>query len=238
MLNELEDGELKTSLVNAFGNVKLDFNQAIDKRDAIKQDFNNYKEQVKQKLGTDIDSYSPPKPSDDLAKLKADYEAKYNADMQKLREDIGGWESKYNEANKRLEDYTFNAEVEKQGLLNGFLVENPRVKEMLLSEIRERLILENGALYVKDGTGEKSRDIKTGEYMPAVSVSNALKASAEWHHFVKPEAKANGGGSPVGNQATGGNTKKFSDYSASELVELRRTNPTKYDQLKIESGMK
>ena len=37
MLGEMEDGELKTNLLNAFGNVKLDFNQAIEKRTGIRR---------------------------------------------------------------------------------------------------------------------------------------------------------------------------------------------------------
>ena len=53
ILDGLEDGEQKTSLTNAFNGVQLDFNQAIEKRTAIKDEFTDYKSNISKLIGTD-----------------------------------------------------------------------------------------------------------------------------------------------------------------------------------------
>lgn len=232
MLNELEDGELKTNLLNAFGNVKLDFNQAIEKRNTLKDEFESYKSKVTAKLGGDIDTFEVPKQGDDLEKIKSDLEAKYNNDTQQLRDDISSWEKKYNDTNTQLENMMFNAEVEKAGLLNGFITDNPRVKEMLLSEIRDKLILQDGVFYVKDNaTGDKARDIKTGDFLSAKSISDGMRESNEWLPFVKANSQAQGMGTPP-QQSQHQTGKKWSDYTSNELVAISRENPALYNQLK------
>lgn len=231
MLGEMEDGETKTNLLNAFGNVRLDFDQAIQKRVDIKNDFDSYKSSVTSKLGTDISEYTVPTQSDDLEKLKQDLETKYNTDTQQLRDNVSEWENKYTQSNTKLEDMLFSSEVEKAGLLTGFNTENPMVKDMLLKKIKDSLILQEGVFYVKDGTtGDKARDIKTGEFLPAKSVSDGMLASPEWTPFVSPKAQASGMGTQTTTTTTTG--KKFADYTSGELVEMRRTNPAQYELLK------
>lgn len=239
MLDGLEDGELKTSLVNAYGNVKIDFNQAIEKRNTIKDEYNTFKEGIKKTIGSDdleeigskIQDLSKSG-SEDIEKLKSDLQAKYEKDTNELR---GLYEAEQNNSNDlraKYENMLFDNAVEKQGLLTGFNTDNPRVKDMILSEIREKLIFENNTFYVKDeATGDKARDIKSGEYLSAKSISDNLKSSPEWMPFVKPDAQAQGGGTPPPNQANSGG-KKWNDYSSSELVAISRENPSLYEQLK------
>lgn len=244
MLNELEDGELKTSLVNAFGNVRLDFEQAIEKRDTIKSELANYKQNISNLIGTDSIDGVKTKLEDmskssnkDVDKLKADLQAKYEADTNELRKMLDGEKAKYSELTTKHEAMLFKNEVERQGLLQGFKTDNPRVKDMLLAEIQDKLILENGTFYVKDSaTGEKARDIKSGDYLSAKSVSDGMLQSNEWADFVSPQTKASGTGTPPANQSTP-SAKKFTEYTSSELVELHRTNPTRYNQLKAEAGL-
>jgi hypothetical protein len=239
MLNEIEDEGLKSSLTSAFGNVRLDFDQAIAKRDEAKQSFTTYKQTINNLIGSDnpedikgkLEELSKSK-NTDVDKLKADLDAKHQADLKTLRDEVDAERSKYSELSSKHESMLFNAEVEKQGLLQGFKTDNPRVKEMLVGEIRDKLILEDGVFYVKDGsTGDKARDIKSGDYLSAKSISESMLQSNEWADFVKPEVKANGGGTPPANNTTT-QGKKFSDYTAGELVELRRTNPQQYEALR------
>ena len=236
LLDNLEDADLKTKLVSAFGNVKLDFNQAIEKRNAIKGELSDLKSGMSNLTGGDsIESLKEfiesNKNDGDIEKLKADLKAKYEVDTNELRNMIESEKSKFSELNSSHEKMLFNNEVEKQGLLTGFNTDNQRVKAMLLDEIKDKLILDNGVFYVKDNTtGDKSRDITSGEYLSAKSVSDGMLKASEWADFVSPEIKANGGGMSPNQNASSG--KKFQDYSAAELVELNRSNPTMYQALR------
>lgn len=238
LLGEIEDEALRTSLLSAFGNVQIDFDTAITKRDEAKQNLTSYKQTVNNLIGSDnpddikakIDELSSGS-SDDIEKVKADLQSKYEADTNELRTMLDDEKSKNASLVEKHESMTFNSELEKQGLLQGFKTDNPRVKEMLLGELKGSLILEDGVFYVKSATGEKDRDIKTGEYLSAKSVPDGMMSSNEWMDFVKPQSKGQGGGTPPSNP-DGAGGKKFSDYTSAELVEMNRTNPQQYQALK------
>ena len=238
MLAELDDSvEAKQSLVSAFGNVEIDFNQAIEKRNEVKESFNNYKSSIKGLIGADdvdkireqIDTLKTSG-NDDIEKVKADLQAKYEADTNELRTLVETEKSNYSTLKQQHEQILFNIEVEKQGLLEGFRTSNPRVKDILLSEIRNKLILEDGKFYVKDQAGEKARDIKTGEYLPAKSISDEMQSSKEWTDFVSPKTNGNGTAMPS-NQNSTPTGKKPSEYTEQERVDLYRNNPTEFNRL-------
>jgi len=229
MLDGIEDTELKTKLITAFGNVKLDFNTSIENRNIAKQELQNYKTAVSQKLGTDdIESFKIPEPSADLEKMKVDLETKYNNDLNVLRDERDGFKSKHDEVESNLNDYRFMNELEKQGMFEGFMVKNPRVKDMLVSEFKDKLVLEDGNFYVKDSNGEKQRDISSGDFLKGSKVSDDLKSAKEWLDFVEPNSRVQGSGA-IATTTTG--NKNPQDYSEQERVDLYRTNPTKFQEL-------
>lgn len=232
LLNGLEDGEMKTNLVNAFGNVELDFNNAITARDSAKQTLNDYKTLVTSKIGTDdVTTFEMPKPNEDIEKIKSDLEAKYNSDMDTLRTDVQGWETKYNDATAKLEDFAFRKAVEDNGLLQNFNIENPYVKDLVVNHIKNNTVVEDGKIYAKDSTtGEKARDIKSGDFLSGANIVEGMIGANEWMPFVKPQANATGMGSKTTTVTSA--SKKWADYSTKELSAIRNENPSLYEQLK------
>ena len=237
ILDGLEDGELKTSLNNAFNGVQLDFNQTIEKRTAVKDEFTEYKSNISKLIGTDdLDGITTKVAdmskggSEDIETLKTTLKTKYEADTNELRTLLETEKTNTADLTAKHESILFDIEVEKQGLLTGFNTDNPMVKEMLLKSFKEKTILEDGKLFVKDTTtNEKARDIKTGEFLNAKSISDEMKSSDSWLPFVSRETVGDGGGMPP-NQKVTVNTKA-SEMSEADRTNLFKTNKPEFNRI-------
>ena len=237
ILDGLEDGEQKTSLTNAFNGVQLDFNQAIEKRTAIKDEFTDYKSNISKMIGTDDLEGITEKVADmskggseDIETLKTTLKTKYEADTNELRTMLETEKTNTADLSAKLESILFDIEVEKQGLLTGFNTDNPMVKEMLLKAFKDKTILEDGKLFVKDmTTNDKAKNITNGEYLEAKSISDEMQSNDAWLPFVKRETVGNGGGMPP-NQKVTVNTDA-SKMSEADRTNLFKTNPTAFKQM-------
>jgi len=246
ILNGIEDESLKSELTSAFNGVKGSFNDAIASRDkvrAINSDLKKKLGGVKELIGAESDDFSvddikefiessKQSTNETLEDALAKQKAKFEADTEELRKVISEKEQLTEQFKTKYENLEFNTMIEQEGLLKGFNTDNSRVKTMLIEEFKARLIKDNDRFLVKDNaTGEPQRDLKTGEYLSPKMIREMMLNSEEWSPFVKPETVANGSGTPPQN-SNFSSGKKFSDYSSAELVQMRRTNPQKYDLLK------
>lgn len=234
-LNTIEDGELKSKLTSSFGQVKGAFNDVILTRDKLrsqKTELKEFKDSIKDLMGLDSDDFSVSDLKDKLGDSNNDVQEALKKQAQSFELDSEKLRTELNDYKTKFEDLEFNSMIEREGLLKGFTTDNPRVKDMLLNEFKKSLIKEDGKFYVKDEiTGDKRIDRKSGDFMSPKDIKSSMLESDEWSPFVERQTQGTGTQAPV-QQQSGGVAKKFTDYTSSELVELRKTNPAQYDLLK------
>lgn len=94
----------------------------------------------------------------------------------------------------------------------------------------------NGRLRVEISDGQpRVRVLDAAGNLSAMSVDDLkaeIRGNAKFAPFVVG-SKASGSGQP-GKPAVGAQTKKFSEYTGTELAAIRRTDPALYDRLKAE----
>jgi hypothetical protein len=147
----------------------------------------------------DIKSYLKDNSSADLDKLKASLESKYEKDMTTLRSELATKDGLINETTTKYNDSLFKSAIVESGLLSEF-VDEPMARNNITAMIKDKLIYEDGKVYVKDSTtGEKAKDIRSGEFLSPKSVIDGLKTTIS-PIYLNPAMKNNGSGTPPTNQ--------------------------------------
>jgi hypothetical protein len=148
----------------------------------------------------DIKSYLKDNSSADLDKLKASLESKYEKDMTTLRSELATKDGLINETTTKYNDSLFKSAIVESGLLSEF-VDEPMARNNITAMIKDKLIYEDGKVYVKDSTtGEKAKDIRSGEFLSPKSVIDGLKTTIS-PIYLNPAMKNNGSGTPPSNQS-------------------------------------
>lgn len=202
------------------------FSGSISSRDKAKAKLR----EVAEALGLPEDNLSTETVKE-LIKVGKDGD-KYKADVDNLTELLAQKDAEYKtsleEKDRKYSDMLVENEIAKLGLTSD-VVDNPRIRALVIDHLKEGAVIEDGVVVYKDG----DVTVRDGSGRP-VSVAErmeAFKADAENVDFFKPTI--DGGGGPKGN--TGGKaSKKFDEYSSGELVELKRTNPAEYERIKTE----
>jgi|FLOH01.1.fsa_nt_gi hypothetical protein len=148
----------------------------------------------------DIKSYLKDNSSADLDKLKASLESKYEKDMTTLRSELATKDGLINETTTKYNDSLFKSAIVESGLLSEF-VDEPMARNNITAMIKDKLIYEDGKVYVKDSTtGEKAKDIRSGEFLSPKSVIDGLKTTIS-PIYLNPAMKNNGTNTPPSNQS-------------------------------------
>ena len=148
----------------------------------------------------DIKSYLKDNSSADLDKLKASLESKYEKDMATLRSELATKDGLINETTTKYNDSLFKSAIVESGLLSEF-VDEPMARNNITAMIKDKLIYEDGKVYVKDSTtGEKAKDIRSGEFLSPKSVIDGLKTTIS-PIYLNPAMKNNGTNTPPSNQS-------------------------------------
>ena len=102
----------------------------------------------------------------------------------------------------KANDLLFSSAIAKDGLLTGF-VDNPKMRGLVESELKSKLLFEDGQMFVKNENGEKAKDITSGEYLTPTSIVESMKKSDEWKGFLSPQSQGKNGSGMHSNQARG-----------------------------------
>lgn len=212
LLSKVESEELKTELTEAFGKVEgvvTEFKETRDKAKEANTSLSALKKDIAELMGfsddyskADIEEFLKAKNSNkDLEALKADLTSKYENDLKTLRDEIAQRDSALQETTNKYNDSLFKSAIVESGLLSDF-VDEPMARANITSMIKDSLIYEDGKVYVKDATtGEKAKDIRTGEFLSPKSVIDNLKTTIS-PIYLNPDMKAQGGGTPPASQGT------------------------------------
>ena len=225
LLSKVESEELKTELTEAFGKVEgvvSEFKETRDKAKETNKSLSTLKKEIAELMDLDED-YSAAEikgfldsrnSNKDLEKLKTELTSKYENDLKTLRDEISSKDSLIQDTTNKYNDSLFKSAIVESGLLSDF-VDEPMARNSITSMIKEKLIYEDGKVYVKDSTtGDKAKDIRTGEFLSASSVIDSMKATIS-PIYLNPSVKAQGGNTPPANQGTP-STGGRSTMSASE----------------------
>lgn len=207
-LDKVQDETLRAELKGDFGSVEGAFTDAITTRDKAKETnrlLKDFKSEIGNSLGLDKEytvadiQGKLSNNNQDLEKLKTDISSKYENDLETLRSELTNRESSFNELTGKYNETIFNNTITQSGLLNDF-VDEPMARNLITGTIKEKLLFEDGQIFVKDSsTGEKAKDIRTGEFLKADSVINDIKSTIS-PMYLKADVIAQGGGAPA-NQA-------------------------------------
>lgn len=225
LLSKVESEELKTELTEAFTKVEGVVSEFKDTRDKAKdanKSLTTLKKEIAELMGFD-DDYSAAEikaflesknSSKDLEKLKSELTSKYENDLKILRDEISNKDTLIQETTNKYNDSLFKSAIVESGLLSDF-VDEPMARSNITSMIKEKLIYEDGKVYVKDSTtGDKAKDIRTGEFLSPSSVIDSMKATIS-PIYLNPAVQAVGTNTPPANQGTPSNGGR-STMSASE----------------------
>lgn len=138
-----------------------------------------------------------------VERVKADYEAKL-ADMQQKQQAL----------QKKMALSEFTAELTKKGVV-------PQSVELLTIAAQSNLKFNDDTLEVVDNNGN-----------PLSGLSDLAEIYVRDHSYLIADKGIGGSGRQP--QTTGGmpKTKSFNDYTSAELVELARTDPEVYKQIR------
>lgn len=144
------------------------------------------------------------------------------------------WQAKVDAANQKLESTQSELTREIERLLvtntaSSLAHEISTVPELLSDVIAKRLKVEKGA------DGQYFTRVLDAAGAPSASNLDALKKELlanEKYAAIIISGKGSGGGAGGSGSGGGAAEKKWLEYSDAELVELRKTDPDKYDRLK------
>lgn len=139
--------------------------------------------------------------AEEIEALRESLSKKYESDIEQLRSELNQKETFIGDLTQKHNDALFDKHITSSGLLEGF-VDEPMARNMVISQIKEKLIYDNGNVYVKDSaSGDIAKDIRTGEPLKPESVVSELKKTISPMYLVS-ETTAQGGGTPPSNQTT------------------------------------
>lgn len=144
------------------------------------------------------------------------------------------WQAKVDEANRKLETVQNELTAEVERLLvtntaNSMAHEISTVPELFQDVIAKRLKVEKGA------DGKYFTRVLDADGNPSASNLDDLQKELlanEKYAAIIVSGKGSGGGAGGSGSGGGATEKKWLEYSDQELVELRKTDPDKYDRLK------
>jgi len=235
--SSIEDEALRQKLVDAGNNVFTEFELAKD--DAIES---RDKAKAKSKLLTDKlgDIQTNLSLEDDfttddiVSKIKKaensdEIEAKFKGDIDALRNTLSERDNSIVELSTKFEDTLFTNAISQSCVMDSYVADT-MARNNIIAMYKDSTIFEDGKLFAKDtATGKIATDLETGAKLGLESVTTHINSGLNPMYLVA-EMQAQGGGTPPNQNNSG--AKKFSEYSSAELVELNRTNPTKYQALK------
>lgn len=157
--------------------------------------------------------------AEEAARKNGDLEAIENSWREKLNNTEQELKSKYDSAQKRIHELTVGRTAQE---LAGKLAK-PHAQRLLAKEINERLTLdENGSVRVLDAQGKPSA-------LTIAELETELRNDVTYQDIILINNSSGGGA--TGGGFGGGATKKPSEYTAEERVELLNTNPALFKQL-------
>lgn len=226
MLSGLDDSESKTQLSEAFKNVKTDFTTSISARDTAKESLKNAEEKlgnIGKSLGFESDfsiddvntKVSSLSNSKELDKLKTDLTAQHETEVSELRTLLQTEKTKIDELTGQNNDMLFSDAISKDGLLSGFS-DNPKMRGLVESELKSKLLFQDGKVYVNDGNGNPAKDISSGTFLEPKSVADAMRNSDDWKGFLNPQTQGKNGGGMQSNQANSNANPNRSKMSHAE----------------------
>lgn len=157
--------------------------------------------------------------AEEAARKNGDLEAIENSWREKLNNTEKELKSKYDSAQKRIHELTVGRTAQE---LAGKLAK-PHAQRLLAKEINERLTLdESGNVRVLDAQGKPSA-------LTIAELETELRNDVTYQDIILINNSSGGGA--TGGGFGGGATKKPSEYTAEERVELLNTNPALFKQL-------
>jgi len=143
----------------------------------------------------------------EIARLKADYEAKLQTEKEKHENDV-----------KELT-------VDKAASSLSHEIAMPGYARFLEADIKKRLINEGTDIKILDKDGNPT-------FLTMDDLKQEIINNPEYERLLVG-TKASGAG-VISNNASPATSKGFAEMTSMELVELRKTNSEKYEQLKAE----
>lgn len=165
----------------------------------------------------------------DVDKIKSEMEHQYKTREDELRNLLQEKDSLLADKDNKLVEMSFSQVVKENNIYDGFDISNPFNMEIVEREARKKAIYKDGQWFVNDGNGNVAIDVESGKELPLSFINKSLHSVLP-NNFKSASVQAQGSGMPQQSSHTQG--KKFSDYTSSELVEIKRTNPSAYEQLK------
>ncbi len=213
LLNSLDDGESKTSLMSAFNEVTNIFNDAISSRDTVKAKLNESKELIGslgntlglkdgftvEDVKAHVDGLSN---TSKLDELKQNLTKQHETELNELRTMLDTEKQTNQDLTNKANDLLFSSAIANDGLLTGF-VDNPKMRGLVESELKSKLLFEDGNIYVRNENGEKAKDITSGNYLTPSSIVESMKSSEDWKGFLSPQTQGKNGSGMQSNQARG-----------------------------------
>lgn len=136
-------------------------------------------------------------------------------------------EEREQEAKAKLNAYMSTIKAEKITNMLNQVVDSVGASGQLKEDLRDLIKSRFEFDYDMDAHAATVR----GDNVQSVDdLTKLIKESGRYNAYL-PGDGSTGGGS-MGNSGTGASTKKFNEYTTSELVTLKRTDPAAYDRLR------
>lgn len=160
----------------------------------------------------------------DQALAAEEAKAKAEGDSEKLKQIA---DEREQEAKAKLNEFKNTIKAEKvTNMLNQVIDEvgaSGQLKEDLRDLVKARFEFD----YDMD---THSATVRGADVSSVEELAKHIKESGRYDAYL-PGDNSTGGGSK-GSSGTGASNKKFSEYSAAELVEMKRTDPAAYERLR------
>lgn len=176
----------------------------------------------------------------EAAQLEAFEKAKKEGNVDAVEE---RWQQKLSDAEKRKNDELTALQAKLDDLANRIKTEK---RNAIVSDLASEIAVPKGSkafkllvanrIDVDPSTGELTFLDENGS---ATSLDlDGFKGELEKDELFAPLLKSgivtSGGGNANGSGGSAGQNRKFNEFSAQELVNMRRSDPAKYDRLKTE----
>lgn len=236
--SKLEDGEVKTELVNALESVSNDVTTQLTELKSQRKDVGKKLDSEKANLQniakglgldkestiedinealTNISTNNNVELKDALESEKLKWEAKSQTQIEEFRSLIADKENALSDVSGKYQNLEFDNLINNAGVLKD-VQDNPIMRKSITEHLKSQLLVKDGNLFVNDGNGEVARNLTTNEVMTPDVVVSKLKDDAIWQPFFKGEQKANGMGTPA-TQPNGGVYSQQTRSTASKITD-------------------
>ncbi len=224
--------DIKAKLVSMVSNVETSANGRFEDVQESRDKFKAKNTELLSQLEDEKAKKVPKDSSEEVEKVRAEMQLRYDTDTKKLSDESLEKDSKYKALESTHEDFLYSKDISDSGLMPKF-VEETMARKNINDMIKAKTIRgEDGKIYAKDEiTGGILRDINNENAPLGLEYVVNEIASTINPMYLAPQGNGGGGGANH-NQGNHSGGKSWAEMTGGEKVALFKKDPKQYEQLK------